>query len=119
MNALAAVAPSSDPKFLALDRTCVRVAKTLEYTFKDEIMLLRMARMLKNVNRDLEYIVRRRASGGRSLRIVQAEMLLSTMESHLRSVLLENAALDTRQMREHLCRAVYGAFDLLELVGEE
>ncbi len=83
----------------------------------DQIALLRAARRLKAINRDLRRMLQRQlmAGGGRP-RIAQAETLLQTMEYHLRSVLLDTTSLTGREMHEHLDRAIGQAFDVLELL---
>jgi hypothetical protein len=107
----------SMPEISVIERACDRAAKALDHAWSDEIALLRLARLLKAVNRDLILLLQWSAASPMSTGAgSQAERSLRTMEIHLRHVLLEHAALTLQQMHAHLNEAVYEAFDVLELL---
>jgi hypothetical protein len=107
----------SMPEISAIERACDRAAKALDHASSDEITLLRLARLLKAVNRDLilllQWSVASTTRTGAGSRAVPS---LRTMEMHLRCVLLEHAALTPQQMHSHLSEAVCVAFDVVELL---
>jgi len=99
-----------------LDRTCVRVARELEGANEDPIVLWRLARTLKAVNRDLLRIAQRLDRIGADT--AQAHELLSAVEVHLRTVLLDEGSLRPAAIREQVEWALHGVLDVLAVVEQ-
>jgi hypothetical protein len=107
----------SMPEISVIERACDRAAKALDHAMSDEIALLRLARLLKAVNRDLILLLQWSAAGMRGIGAgSRAEPSLRSMEMHLRHILLDHATLTLQQMHAHLNEAICEAFDVLELL---
>jgi hypothetical protein len=110
--------PQSGTTVESVERACGRVAVALDQLGRDEIALLRLARVLKGINRDLKTMLQRRiAARGRSAQTEHAERMLGSMEENLRAVLLDTTALGRLQIRNRLSESLDAAHGLLEVVA--
>ncbi len=111
-----AVERSADLNLAAIATKCVTASRRLDYASDDEITLLRLARTLKGVNRDLLGIMQRSSTAGAPADLSEARAMLAAMETHLRAVLLDKEGLKVSQIYHHLVRAVSRAVRAIEFL---
>src|SRR5579884_839560 len=105
------------PDTWQIENRCGRLARAIDAHDADEVALLRAARCMKGVHRDLRraaWAHGTQASAGPTA--ASAGVALDAAERDLRRVLLDHASLRTWQMRDYLIHALDRCFETLDLL---